>query len=184
MVRKPAVNRPMSVRVRLPQPFAFVVKRPSHPASNGKVRVQLLARAPLPGGVTVACLSYKEKDLVRFKAGEPFSGLSVTEAYSPRTGVAGVRLPQPRPILSGIGREVRQPASTRTRGERYPYPAPYRRCSPTEEAPRSERGQCRFESCYRHQIDGGKRFRVAGESHTLLMVGSSPTPARFRTPFV
>ncbi len=27
-----------------------------------------------PGGVTAACLSYKEKDLVRFKAGEPFLG--------------------------------------------------------------------------------------------------------------
>lgn len=92
-----------------------------------------------PGGVTAACLSYKEKDLVRFKAGEPFSGLSVTEAYSPRTGEAEVRLLQPRPIR-GIGREGRHPASTRNRGERYPYPAPFRRCSPTEEAPRSERG--------------------------------------------
>jgi hypothetical protein len=74
LVRKPAVNRPMSVRVRLPQPYAFVVKRPSRLASNEQVRVQLLARAPLPGGVTVACLSYKEKDLVRFKAGEPYLG--------------------------------------------------------------------------------------------------------------
>lgn len=102
-----------------PAAFAFVVKWQSPPASNGKFRVQLLARAPIPGGVTVACLSYKEKDLVRFKAGEPFSGLSVTEAYSPRTGEAGVR---------------------RTDGLRLPQPRPYRRCSPTAEAPRSERG--------------------------------------------
>ena len=34
-----------------------------------------------------------------------------------------------------------------------------------------------FESLSGH--DGGKRFRAAGESHKLLMVGSSPTPAMF-----
>lgn len=102
------------------------------------------------------------------------SGLSVTAAYSPRTGEAGVRLPQPGPSR-GIGREVRHPASTRIRGERYPYPAPFRRRSPTEEAPRSERGQYRFESYRRHQIGRMLEWKTDA-SQKRGHGGSSPSP--------
>lgn len=156
--------------------LAFVVKWQSPPASNGKFRVQLLARAPISGGVTVACLSYKEKDLVRFKAGEPFSGLSVTEAYSPRTGEAEVQLLQPRPIDAGLAEKsgIRLPSGTE--GSVTPIPLHLADVAQRQR----HRGQNAASAGSNPAIGtilSGKRFRAAGESHKLLMVGSSPTPA-------